>query len=172
METLNNIITVPSWAYDFCYYYFFVAVLVVITTVVTIFQLVFLPAIVKKSAPVTITIVALILSSIVTSVLAMMQFWICRSALKPSKAVNENFAVKCENPSDCKAVMGSNQGENCVCGGRGLCGGCVMQNNTEPSMLDNAAELAPFGMEGFRGSMRPAIKTNKADKAEKGLLLA
>ena len=160
MESINNLISVPSWAYDFCYYYFFVAVLVVVTTVVTIAQLVFLPAGIKKIAPVSMTILALVLSAIVTSVLGMMQFWICRSALKPSTAstaVKENFAVKCKNPEDCKAVMGASS--TCECGGRGLCGGCVMQNNTEPSMLDNAADLAPFGLvtegfEGFAGTAR------------------
>ena len=139
MEAVNTILAVPSWAYDFCYYYFFVAALVVLTTVVTIFQLVFLPAIVRKNAPVALTVLALVLSAVVTSVLAMMQFWICRSALKPK----ENFAVKCEKPSDCKAVMGA-QGASCECGARGLCGGCVMQNNTEPAMLDNAIDLAPL----------------------------
>jgi len=144
METLNNIIAVPSWAYDFCYYYFFVAVLVVLTTITTIFQLAFLPAIIRKSTPITMTILALILSALVTSVLAMMQFWVCRTALKPSK---EHFAVQCKTADDCKAVMGKSK--NCECGKRGLCGGCVMQNNTEPSMLDNGIDFAPFGVEGF-----------------------
>ena len=157
MEAVNNIISVPSWAYDFCYYYFFVAVLVVVTTVVSIFQLVFLPAIVRKSAPIVATILALVLSAVVTSVLAMMQFWVCRSALKPSKSVKENFAVKCENSADCKAVMGAKQGANCECGGRGLCGGCVMQNNTEPSMLDNGAPLSPFGVEGFENKAKSGV---------------
>jgi len=140
MESLNTLIAVPSWAYDFCYYYFFVAVLVVVTTVVTILQLVLLPASVKKAAPVTITILALLLSALVTSILAMMQFWVCRSALKPS---TENFAVQCKTTGDCKAVTGDG-GKSCECGGRGLCGGCVMQNNTEPSMLDNGVDFAPF----------------------------
>jgi hypothetical protein len=140
MESLNNLVSVPSWAYEFCYYYFFVAVLVVLTTVVSIIQLVFLPASIRNTAQISMTILVLALTSVVTTVLAMMQFWICRSALKPV----EKFAVRCENAEDCKAVMGQKQGASCECGGRGLCGGCVMQSNTEPSMLDNGIDFAPF----------------------------
>lgn len=164
MESLNNIISVPSWAYDFCYYYFFVAVLVVVTTVVTIVQLVFLPAGIKKVAPVSMTILMLILSAIVTAVLGMMQFWICRSALKPAKAtkaIKENFAVKCQSPEDCKAVMGPSS--TCECGGRGLCAGCVMNTNTEPEMLENGMPMAPFGLNtGAEGFTNPMPKTKAA----------
>ena len=64
----------------------------------------------------------------------------------------EGFAVKCSGDADCQAVMGTPQGPTCSCGGRGLCGGCVMQNNMEPQP-EFSSEFAPFA-EGFRVNRR------------------
>lgn len=134
MEALNTLLKTPGWAYDFCYYYAFVAAIVVVTALTSVVQLVMLPASAKKSVPLTWMVVSLLLSALVTVVLTMMQFWICRGALR------EKFAVKCAKMGDCTAVMGVPQGSMCECGGRGLCGGCMMQNNMEPSMLPEYAE--------------------------------
>ncbi len=141
MDTLNAVIQVPSWAYDFCYYYFAVAVIIALYAIYTLVQLFLMPGAYKRVVPFISTVLALSLSSVVSIVLALMQFWVCRSALKPSKA--EGFEIKCSSDADCAAVTGTPQGPGCSCGGRGLCGGCVMQNNMEPQ-AEFAAAFAPF----------------------------
>ena len=141
MDALNAIIRVPSWAYDFCYYYFAVAVIVALYSIYAIVQLVLMPGAYKRVIPFVSTVLALGLSSLVSIVLALMQFWVCRSALKP--AGKESFEVPCKSGSDCTAVTGTPQGSTCECGGRGVCGGCVMQNNMEPQ-AEFAAAFAPF----------------------------
>lgn len=124
MDAFNAIVTVPSWAYDFCYYYLAAAAVVVVFSLYSIVNLLMLPAAVKKGVPVTSMIFALLLSGVVSSVLVMMQFWICRSALKPSKADVEKFATSCGTAADCAAAAGVPQGPGCTCGERGVCGGC------------------------------------------------
>jgi hypothetical protein len=145
MDTLNAVIQVPSWAYDFCYYYFAVAVIIALFSVYSMVQLFLMPGAYKRFIPFISTILALGLSSVVSIVLALMQFWVCRSALKPTAAAakKEAFAVACKTGEDCTAVNGVPQGAGCTCGGRGVCGGCVMQNNMEPQ-AEFAAAFAPF----------------------------
>jgi hypothetical protein len=154
MDTINKIISIPSWAYDFCYYYLAVAVIVVAYSLWALIKLFTLPGIVKKFVPVTMMALALILSGVVTTVLTMMQFWICRSALAPPAAkvtikVKEDFAVKCNTDGDCTAVMGTPQGSECSCGARGFCGGCKMRNNMEPQPSFNAVFDGDFSPMGF-----------------------
>ena len=122
MDSLSAFVKVPSWAYDFCYYYLAAAAVVVVYSVYSIIALQMLPASVKKTVPVVAMTMALFLSGLVSSVLVMMQFWICRSALKPS--VVEKFASKCAASADCAAAAGLPQGAECTCGERGVCGGC------------------------------------------------
>jgi hypothetical protein len=165
MDAIKAVIAVPSWAYDFCYYYFAMAVIVALYGVYALFQLFTLPGMVKRFIPTTTIAIGLILSITLSTVLSLMQFWICRSALSPAaarkegfvaksngKSGKEHFAVKCSSDADCQAVMGTPQGSTCACGGRGLCGGCVMQNNMEPQP-EFSSEFAPFA-EGFRVSRR------------------
>jgi hypothetical protein len=123
---MDAVLATPSWAYDFCYYYAFVAAIVVVSAGYSVVRLLLLPALAKKVVPVTSLVISLVLSALVTVVLTMMQFWICRGALK-----HEPFAVQCKSPDDCTDVTGTPQGPDCTCGGRGFCGGCVMQNNME-----------------------------------------
>lgn len=136
MDAFNKIVQVPSWAYDFCYYYLFVAVFVVIYSIYALYKLLVLPGVVKKFVPMVTMAIALILSTAVTVIVTMLQFWVCRGALAP-----EHFAVRCANTADCTAVNGTPQGSTCTCGSRGLCGGCTMRNNMEPqaSIRSNAA---------------------------------
>ncbi len=141
------VVKVPSWAYDFCYYYLAVAAIIAVYSLWALVKLFTLPGIVKRFVPVTTMALALILSGAVSVILTMMQFWVCRSALKPTA---EKFAVKCSGTADCGAVGGAPQRDTCSCGGRGLCGGCIMQNNMEPSMLPEYGEsFAPMA-EGFQ----------------------
>lgn len=161
MDALNAIIRVPSWAYDFCYYYFAVAVIVALYSLYSMVQLFLMPGAYKRVIPFISTVLALGLSSLVSIVLALMQFWVCRSALKPAdvaSAKNENFEIACKSGEDCTAVAGTPQGSDCVCGGRGVCGGCVMQNNMEPQ-AEFAAAFAPF--EGFANIPKNASKMNR-----------
>lgn len=126
-----DLLATPDWAYSFCYYYAFVAAIVVVSSVYSLFKLFTLPALAKKLLPITSLSISMVLSALVAVVLTMMQFWICRGALKP-----EAFAVKCDQTgTDCTDVMGTPQGPDCTCGGRGFCGGCVMQNNMQPNEL-------------------------------------
>ena len=133
MEALRRIIEVPSWAYDFCWYYFAVAALMAIYAIWSIVSLLMLPGIVKRFVPTMGLVIGNALSAVLLIVVAMMQFWICRSALAPGK--KEAFAVACKSGTDCTAVMGTPQPSTCTCSGRGFCGGCVMQNNMEPATL-------------------------------------
>jgi len=139
MDAFNAIIRVPSWAYDFCFYYLAAAAVVVVYSLYSIVNLLMLPGSVKKGVPVTSVVIALLLSGLVTSVLVMMQFWICRSALRPATAV-EKFAVACSSDADCAATAGIPQGADCTCGARGVCGGCKSRD-----MWGNAA--APEGID-------------------------
>jgi hypothetical protein len=120
MDAFNAVVQVPSWAYDFCYYYLAAAALVVVYSVYSIVTVLMLPASVKKAVPVVSMVTALLLSGIVSSVLVMMQFWICRSALRPV----EKFASSCGSAADCAASAGVPQDSTCTCGERGFCGGC------------------------------------------------
>jgi hypothetical protein len=131
MDAFNKIVAIPAWAYDFCYYYLAVAVMVVVYSLFALYKLLVLPGVVKKFVPTTTMALALILSGAVTTLLTMLQFWVCRGALAPSRKA-EGFAVKCSSDSDCKAVNGVPQGPNCSCGARGLCGGCTVRNDMEP----------------------------------------
>ena len=145
METLNRVIQVPSWAYDACWYYFAVAAVVAVYGLFAIVQLFMVPGAIRRLIPTTTMALAIALSVGVSTVLALMQFWICRSALAPvaAAATKEKFEVKCSSDADCTAVMGTPQGPLCSCGGRGFCGGCVMQNDMEPQ-ASFAAEFAPI----------------------------
>jgi len=138
---MNSVLATPSWAYDFCYYYAFVAAIVVVGAIYSLVQLMMLPGLVKKLMPITSVSLTLILSTIVTVVLTMMQFWICRGALAPR---TEKFAVQCKSQENCTAVMGpqtQTPDSLCTCGGRGFCGGCVMQNDRQGG---NNTELPGF----------------------------
>lgn len=169
MDALNAIIRVPSWAYDFCYYYFAIAVIVALYAIYAMIQLVLMPGAYKRVIPFISTILALGLSSVVSIVLALMQFWVCRSALKPAAsadgATKESFAVACKSGQDCTAVMGQPQGSLCECGGRGYCGGCMMQNNMEPQPEFAAAFSSSFSpFEGFANKMPGVPAPKKAMK--------
>jgi hypothetical protein len=152
MDMLNAVIQVPAWAYDFCYYYFAVAAIIAIFGVYSIVTLFTLPSSTKKLLPLAMMALSMSLPIVLSVVLGLMQFWICRSALRPS-AAKEAFAVKCAKDADCTAVMGTPQSSLCSCGGRGTCGGCVMQNNMEPQ-ASFSAEFAPI--ENF--AVRPAAR--------------
>lgn len=171
MDAIKAVITVPRWAYDFCNYYLIMAVIMALYGVYALFKLFTLPGMIKKFIPTTTIAIGLILSIGLSVVLSMMQFWICKSALGPvvgaekfanangvksgshlSGSKKEGFAVKCAGDADCQAVMGTPQGSTCSCGGRGLCGGCIMKNNMEPQP-EFSAEFAPFA-EGFRVNRR------------------
>jgi hypothetical protein len=129
---MNSVLDTPSWAYDFCYYFVFVSAIVVVTTVYSLFKLFMLPTLAKKFLPMTSLTLTLVLSALVTVVLTMMQFWICRGALGPREKFRnrsrEGFAVRCSATGDCTDVMGLPQNSDCSCGARGLCGGCKMRN--------------------------------------------
>lgn len=143
MDALNMIVTVPSWAYDFCYYYLAVAAVVTVFTIYTLVRLAFLPSIVHKVVPTTEIVINLVVSAVITLLLMTMQFWICRSALKPSKV--EKFAVTCGKDEDCTAVAGTQrEGSPCTCGARGFCGGCAMNSNMESGRA--SMELAPMSL--------------------------
>lgn len=140
MEALARVTQIPAWAYDACWYYFAVAALVALSGLVSLVQLFMVPGSLRRLFPTTMMALTIILSIGVTAVLALMQFWICRAALAPKA---EKFAVKCSSDADCTAVMGTPQDSLCSCGGRGLCGGCVMRNDMEPQ-ASFAAEFAPI----------------------------
>jgi len=126
---MESVLDTPSWAYDFCYYYAFVAAIVVVTSVYSLVKLFMLPALAKKFLPITSIMISLILSAIVSVVLTMMQFWICRGALKTK--VIDKFAANCQSGEDCTAIMGTPQRDYAECGARKKCGGYMMQNNME-----------------------------------------
>jgi hypothetical protein len=130
MNALDMFIQVPSWAYDFCYYYLAVAAFIAVYSIWALVKVFSLPSMIRKFVPTTTVALALIISGGFSVLLTLMQFWVCRSALAPK----EKFAVKCSGDEDCKAVTGEPQGSTCTCGARGLCGGCTMRNNMEPSL--------------------------------------
>ena len=117
---MESIIRVPAWAYDFCYYNLAMAALVVVATLYSVVLLLLAPGLsfMKKFFP----ILTLLSSGLVTVVLTMMNFWVCRSALAPKK--QEPFAVMCANDKDCQAAS-TDTSKSCTCGGRGVCGGCM-----------------------------------------------
>jgi len=138
MDALNMIITVPSWAYDFCFYYVAVAAVIAVFTVYNIVQVLVLPSPLQKAVGALSIVLNLIVATAVSILLVLMQFWICRGALKPTK---EAFAVTCKKSEDCTAVMGTQpEGSPCTCGERGFCGGCQMNNHME------GGEPAPAGI--------------------------
>jgi hypothetical protein len=166
MDALNRIVAVPAWAYDFCWFYFAVAIMILVNSTWALWRLFSLPSLVKKVIPTTSVTIAIVLSGAFSIVLSMMQFWICRSSLAPTKresfadlrkkgmmsGVAEKFAVACANDADCTAVMGTQPADSlCSCGGRGFCGGCVMNNNMEPA-TDGLAPIETFA------SMSPQIR--------------
>lgn len=143
MDALNMVVTVPSWAYDFCYYYLAVAAVVTIFSLYTIVTLLTLPSIVHKVLPTGTVVFNILIATTVSVLLTMMQFWICRSALKPA-AGKESFAVACKTDGDCTAVQGTQPaGQPCTCGARGFCGGCQMNNNMQPTAPN--FDLQPMG---------------------------
>lgn len=129
---MENILNVPDWAPNVCYVYAIAAAIVVLQGIWVLFQVFTTPSVVRKFIPMISLGIYVILSTMVVGVMTMMQFWICRSALVTKK---EKFATKCDTDADCTAVAGVPQRDTCSCGGRGFCGGCMMQNNMEPSML-------------------------------------
>lgn len=144
---MEAILNVPSWAPTVCYVYAVAAAIVVIQGIWILFQVFTTPSVVHKFIPMISLAIYVILSTLVVGVMTMMQFWICRSALVPK----EKFATKCETVADCTAVAGVPQRDTCTCGGRGFCGGCMMQNNMEPSMLPEFGGQFSAIEESFRG---------------------
>lgn len=132
MDALNMFIQVPSWAYDFCFYYMALAAVVIVSSVWTLIKLFMLPAVILKSVPFVTLVIALLLSTVVSVVLIMMQFWVCRSALAPRV---EKFADKCKSNADCLAINGPQNSDLCTCGARGVCAGCQFNNHTKNSMM-------------------------------------
>lgn len=156
-NTIADLAKTPAWAYDFCYYYMAMTAVIVIYSIWALVQLFSIPSIVKRMVPVTSIAVAIVLSGAVSVVLTMMNFWICRGALKPA---TEKFAVPCSGDADCHAVMGTPQDPSvCTCGARGVCGGCVMRNNMEPQM-SYSDEFAPIA-EGFAVNKRVPLPPRK-----------
>ena len=137
-----DVLQVPSWAYDFCYYYAAMAAVVVVYAVYTLIMLFSLPSAVSKFLPVTGIVISLILSSAVSVVLVMMQFWICRSALAPT---TEKFADKCDTDADCLNINGTQHCDRSLgqCGARKLCGGYYFNGDMKPSMLPEYSEPLP-----------------------------
>ena len=132
------ILRVPLWAYDMCYYYLAIAIVVMLTSVTGIVAILLVPGAMKTLMPTMGMVAWFIITGVTSVVISMMQFWICRSALRPGR---EGFAVKCSSVADCTGVMGTPQPSGlCECGARGLCGGCTMQNDMEPSMLPAYSE--------------------------------
>lgn len=149
MNALKSIETAPAWAYDFCYYYLIAAAITALYSLWALIQLFSVPGAVKRMVPTLSLTVALLLSGTLAVVFGLMNFWICRGALKPTAApatTKEMFAVGCSTDADCHAVMGMPQNPSlCSCGARGVCGGCVMRNNMEPQ-TSFSDEFAPAAM--------------------------
>lgn len=172
---MDAVVSVPSWAYDFCYYYLALAVVSGVFTVTIVVSLLMLPASARKSlpSPLWVMVGAMMLNGLVTVVLTMMQFWICRSALSPSKKegflspittestsglapnhgkkhhtkqlnVKEPFAVACTTTGDCQAAT-SDTTSGCTCGARGFCAGCIERNTQGSTGGDYPGWGADFG---------------------------
>jgi hypothetical protein len=138
MEVIDRLLATPSWAYQACYVYPTIAFISILFGIIGVVSMVMLPAATKKSVPIGMVISSSIIQMVVLAFFALMNFWICRGAL----ATKEKFAVTCKSTDDCQGVMGLPQSSECQCGARGLCGGCVMRNNTIPqSSFD--AQFAP-----------------------------
>ena len=144
---MENILNVPSWAPSLCYVYLGVAAIIALQGIWLLFKVFTTPSVVHRFIPTIALAIYVILSTLFVSIMAMMQFWICRTALSPK----EKFATKCETDADCTAVTGVPQRDTCTCGARGFCGGCMMQNNMEPSMLPEFGESFSAIEESFRG---------------------
>ena len=134
METIDKMLATPSWAYDACYVFPAIAAIMILAGLVKLGSLFFLPAATKKMMPFLLVVIIAILDILVIAFFGIMYFSICRGALKPTK---EKFAVACKSTDDCTAVNGTPQGGECQCGARGVCGGCIMQNNMEPQQSFN-----------------------------------
>jgi hypothetical protein len=167
---MDAVVSVPSWAYDFCYYYLALAVVSGVFTVTTLVSLFMLPASVRKSLPypVWVMVAVLLLNGLVTVVLTMMQFWICRSALNPSvvakmegflspltkqqhtkkhpsiQKTTEKFAVACTTTGDCQSAS-SDTTSGCTCGSQGFCAGCIERNTQGATGGDYPGWGADFG---------------------------
>ena len=83
MDSIKKLIEKPAWAYDFCYYFLAAAAVIAIYGVYTMIRLFTLPTIVQKFVPTTMIALSITFSVILSVILAMMQFWICRTALVP-----------------------------------------------------------------------------------------
>jgi hypothetical protein len=158
MDMINAVIQVPSWAYDLCWYYFAIAAVVAILGVTSLVQLFLIPGSVRRFIPTAFLALTIIVTVGINVILALMQFWICRSALRAPVGKKEQFAVACSTTQDCQAVNGTPQGSTCACGGRGVCGGCVFQNNMEPQP-SFSSDLTPFA-EGFATALPQKRPTN------------
>lgn len=159
MDMINAVVQVPSWAYDVCWYYFAVAAVIAILGVTSLVQLFLVPGSVRRFVPTAFLALTIIFTIGVNVVLTLMQFWICRSALKAPAKKAEAFAVACSGDADCHAVNGAPQGSTCTCGERGVCGGCVFQNNMEPQP-SFSSDFAPFA-EGFAVNLPPKRPVDK-----------
>lgn len=81
MEFVKKLSEQPAWAFDFCYYFLAAAVVIAIYGIYTLMRIFSLPSIVQKFVPTTMVALSITFSVILSVVLAMMQFWICRAAL-------------------------------------------------------------------------------------------
>lgn len=147
---MENILNVPSWAPSLCYVYLGVAAIIALQGIWLLFKVFTTPSVVHRFIPTIALAIYVILSTVVVGTMAMLQFWVCNSALSPATK-KEKFATKCETDADCTAVAGVPQRDTCSCGGRGFCGGCMMQNNMEPSMLPEFGGSFSAIEESFRG---------------------
>ena len=151
MDTLEKLLTVPSWAVDFCPIYLIVAAVAVLGNLTVLASLLFIGPIGRAALASSMkmslvgVVIVLVLNSIVVGFMGSLQFWVCKSALSTKEA----FAVKCGSTKDCTAVAGLPQGSACTCGARGFCGSCIQQNNMEPSLFSGSdSGIMPY--EGFR----------------------
>jgi H+/Cl- antiporter ClcA len=95
---------VPAWAYDFCYYYMAIAIVTALYGVYAIYRVFTLPSIVQKFVPTVAITLSIALGGVLSVVLAMMQFWICRSALEPRGSKKEEAAPQQQPPVELSAV--------------------------------------------------------------------
>jgi hypothetical protein len=84
MNTVQSLLHPPSWAYDLCYYYLAGAVLIVVANVVLLVQILTAPSAFKKVIPLVGIVISVVLSTGIAVLMALMEFWVCRSALRPS----------------------------------------------------------------------------------------
>jgi hypothetical protein len=94
----------PAWAYDFCYYYMAVAILAALYGAYAIYRIFTLPSIVQKFVPTVAITLSIAFGAILSIVLAMMQFWICRSALEPRGPKKDEVAPQQQPPIELNAV--------------------------------------------------------------------